>query len=165
MLPYSRVIVPREASVGFREKNCLDCQQSFQPRSGAQKRCDRCRSMLTVPLPEPEPTRDARNKQCPSCGKIFTPSANAQKKCNHCRSIPTIAVHEKPCEICGNMFVPVTRQKWCDNCRLDDSIERCDCGSRISGRARWGDQWGGGCDRAEEITDRLMRSLSSRATH
>jgi hypothetical protein len=164
VLPYSRVTVPREATVGLRDKNCVDCQQVFQPRSGAQKRCDQCRAMVVVPLPEPDPTRDARDKECPDCGKMFKPSANAQKKCNDCRSIVVTAVNKKPCEICGQMFAPVTRQKWCDDCRTDDSIDRCDCGSRISGRARWGDQWGGGCDRAEEITDRLMKSLSTRSS-
>jgi len=161
MLPYSRVIVPREASVGLREKNCLDCQQVFQPRSGAQKRCDRCRSMVVVPLPEPDPTRDVKEKECGRCGKMFKPSANAQKKCNDCRVIVESAVHEKPCEICGNLFAPVTRQKWCDDCRTDNSIERCDCGSKISGRARWGDHYSGGCDRAEARVDALMRKLST----
>lgn len=35
---------------------------------------------------------------------------------------------------------------------------RCSCGSPVSGRARWGNDWGGACDRAEErVANYLQR--------
>jgi hypothetical protein len=161
MLPYSRVIGPTEVRMGFKPKKCLSCQETFQPRSGRQERCDQCRSVQTVTLP-PDPIPNAGKKKCSRCGEMFKPYSNAQKKCVDCRNI--VEVVQKPCEVCGNLFRPTTKQKWCDDCRADTSIDKCDCGSKISGRARWGDQWGGSCDRAEEITDRLMRKLSTHAS-
>jgi hypothetical protein len=148
--------------MGFRPKNCLDCQQSFQPRSGRQERCDNCRPVATVTVPEPLP--NAKDKECVNCGNMFKPNSNAQKKCIDCRAIEEVTI-EKPCECCEKMFIPVTKQKVCNDCLLDESIPRCVCGSMISGRAKWGDNWGGQCDRAEGITDRLMKGLSSRSSH
>jgi len=144
--------------VGFRQINCLNCQQRFQPRSGRQERCDNCRSVVTAPLPDGSPHAE---KPCAKCSEMFTPVNNAQKNCEECRNKTTIV--EKSCGSCGKMFTPVTQQKWCDECRASD-VERCSCGSPISGRARWGNQWGGGCDRSEERVVRLMRLQQSQTS-
>lgn len=141
--------------MAFQEKKCLGCQQTFRPNSGRQEKCDPCRSVVEVSL-----LSDGGNhkeKSCARCGVMFMPHQNGQKKCDECRSIFDFMKNEKPCQSCGKMFLPRAKQKWCDDCRAGDSVERCSCGSPISGRARWGNQWGGGCDRAEERAVRLMR--------
>jgi hypothetical protein len=69
----------------------------------------------------------------------------------------------RACAWCTATFTPLApREQRCEDCRQLTPAQagRCEeCGSIVSGRARWGAAWGGGCDRVEERISDLMDRL------
>jgi hypothetical protein len=137
-------------------KKCEDCGKQFTP-VGRQLRCDRCRFLAMQP----------KTKDCEGCGKTYLPNSGHQKFCDDCREArekeqqpQPIVFADIPCRHCGKIFTPNSgAQKQCGECRNDEN--RCACGSWISGRAKWGEHWGGGCDRAEERVNSLMVAMDT----
>jgi len=138
-------------------KKCEDCGKQFIP-VGRQLRCDRCRFLAMQP----------KTKDCEGCGKNYLPNSAQQKLCDDCREKEKerekepkpIVFTDIPCRHCGKIFTPHAHaQKQCGECRNDTN--RCSCGSWISGRTKWGEHWGGQCDRAEERVDALMAKLGT----
>ncbi len=97
---------------------------------------------------------------CEDCGAEFVDSRAGARICSACRRAKrpwkTVVCAWRGCEFKTQEH----QQKVCDPCREQGRPNYiCECGSYISGRARWGAEWGGECDRAEEITSRLMLAL------
>jgi hypothetical protein len=88
----------------------------------------------------------------------FCPVCSAQAAWGHQLGFTQVRA---VCSVCTGMTPPYASAKQWVNGDAQElrSDDRCRCGSRISGRARWGDDWGGGCDRAEARVTALMDRL------
>lgn len=147
------------------EKFCEDCWRSFVPLKSGQRRCNTCLSAILKP----------DTQRCSDCGRKFVAGGNAER-CKNCRELAALdsraerlkegsskIFSEIECDFCGKLFTPnAPRQKQCDECRHDE--KRCACGNRISGREKWGDEWGGQCDRAEARAAALIIAMSTRTS-
>jgi hypothetical protein len=75
-----------------------------------------------------------------------------------------VKIAPRLCEWCTAEYTPNSaRQRRCEACRATPPPGRCACGSLISGRARWGAEWGGECDRAEAKVAAVMGALGGAA--
>lgn len=92
---------------------------------------------------------------CPSCAAHAADGhaigfTKVPTVCDECRNLPAP-------DRAGHHAYRWTRQGPIEPREIPEVL--CPCGSKVSGAARWGDRWGGGCDRAEERVVNLMERM------
>lgn len=160
----------------YRDKVCRECAATFKPSTGNQVQCPDCRAPRECEDCGTDIKRSAtkctqcrlavnpNSVQCPNyyCLQWHIPTKGTPHRCTRdvesSRTVPedmrVLTGPELPTKaalsLTGGAPPPLP---------VKDRAAVCQCGSAISGRARWGSSWGGECDRAEQRVEALINRI------
>lgn len=132
--------------------DCRSCGTGFRPENRRIVRCVTCRGG-----DKPRKAAEYREKPCRVCLVEFQPDG---PKVTRCRTHAEMDSGLMPLVMAYVETLPEDERR-----ALADQPELCEsCTMPVSGRARWGDSWGGECDRSEHRASALMARLSGSNT-